>query len=295
MLGLSLPPSYLAGAPRSEEAALVREACGEPAAFLGELKTQGVTSVELRKVREDAPPELVLAAAERVWAAGLTVTVHGTTPEKGGPERAGGTLAELFAPLEPLWQAFGEHQPEIMMTLHAYRARTGDVASSEAKTVELVQKVLEDADRRGLPLKVALELNRAKDWVDPSYTYEGLLRMWRRIDHPRAGFCWDVGHAYRNVTEQGLALEPPKAFLEHTIHTHIHDLSDTGQTHWPLTRGVVPLETFAEALVSIGYGGVYNLELSPTRFGRAKGVREGVDGSIDRLTRVLDQAQKPHS
>ena len=284
MLGLSLPPSYLAGTPSSAEATLVRETCGEPAAFLGELRVQGVTSVELRKVRGDASPNLILAAAERVWAAGLNVTVHGTTPE-----REGSTLAELFAPLEPFWRALTEHQPEVMMTLHAYRARAGEMASLETRTVELVQKVLEDADRRGLPLKIVLELNRAKDWVDPSYTYEGLLRMWRRIDHPRAGFCWDVGHAYRNVTEHGLVLEPPQAFLERTVHTHIHDLSGTGQTHWPLTKGVVPLGTFVEALVGAGYGGIYNLELSPARFGQAEGVREGIDGSIDRLTRVLGQ------
>ena len=256
--------------------------CGEPGSFLNELKIQGVASVELRKVREDAPPDLILNAAQRVWAAGLSITLHGTTPEVSGD-----TLNDLFPPLNGFWNAFAEHQQGVVMTLHAYRARAGEMEPLEAKTVRLVRDILEDADRRGLPLNVALELNRAKDWVDPSYTYNGLLGMWREIDHPRAGFCWDLGHAYRNVTERGLALEPPQEFLERTIHTHIHDLSATGQTHWPLTRGVVPLEMFVEALENAGYGGVYNLELSPTRFRQAEGVREGMDSSINRLARVL--------
>ena len=286
MLGLSLPPSYLAGTPISEEAALLEKTCGGAAALLEHLKTKGLRSVELRKVYEDTAPSLVLAAVRRVWAAGLGITVHGTTPE--APE--GGTLESLFPALNGFWDAFAEHQQHVMMTLHAYRARSGKVGALEAKMVELVQKVMADADRRKLPLKLALELNRAKNWVDPSYTYDGLLRMWREIDHPRVGFCWDVGHAYRNVTEQGLTLEPPQGFLEHTIHTHIHDLSHTGQTHWPLTRDVIPLEMFVSVLERIGYAGVYNLELSPIRFHQAEGVREGIDESIARLARVLDQA-----
>ena len=72
MLGLSLPPSYLAGTPISEEAALVERTCGEAAGLLEHLKTKGLASVELRKVYEDTPPGLVLAAARRVWAAGLS-------------------------------------------------------------------------------------------------------------------------------------------------------------------------------------------------------------------------------
>ena len=286
MLGLSLPPSYLAGTPVSEEAALLERTCGGAGALLEHLKNAGLASIEFRKVYEATPPNLVLAAARRVWAAGLNVTIHGTTPE--APE--GRTLESLFPALGGFWDAFAEHQQHVMMTLHAYRARSGEVGALEAKTVELVRKVTEDADGRGLPLRIALELNRAKDWVDPSYTYDGLLRMGREIDHPKVGFCWDVGHATRNVTEQGLTLEPPQTFLERVIHTHIHDLSSTGQTHWPLTRGVVPLETFIKALMGAGYGGVYNLELSPIRFHQVEGVREGIDESIARLARVLDQA-----
>ena len=286
MLGLSLSPSYLAGTPISEEAALLESTYGAANGLLEHLKKKGLASVELRKVYEDTPPSLVLAAARRVWAAGLSVTIHGTTPE--APE--GHTLESFFPALNGFWGAFTEHQQDMVMTLHAYRARSGEVAGLEAKTVKFIKKVMADADRLGLPLSIALELNRAKDWVDPSYTYEGLLRMWRQINHPNVGFCWDVGHAYRNVTEQGLVLEPPQRFLEHTIHTHIHDLSHTGQTHWPLTRDVVPLEVFVGTLERAGYTGVYNLELSPIRFYQAEGVREGVDESIERLARVLDRA-----
>jgi len=50
------------------------------------------------------------------------------------------------------------------------------------------------------------------------------------------------------------------------IHTHVHDMSPEGQTHWPLDGGRVPLARNARLLRRAGYRGLYCLELSPDRF-----------------------------
>lgn len=278
-LGLSLPPSYLAGAAASDEARLFHESCGEPAPFLSELRERGIRSIELRKVRAATEPETARAAAHRVWDAGLSLTVHGYLPDVA----TGGRLEDIFPPLAGVLELLLERREETILTLHSYRATSGEVAPLRQRTVALVRRVLEAVDRQGLPVRVALELNRAKDWVDPSYTYDSLLDMWGELAHPRVGFCWDLGHAFWNAVHREQELAAPAKFVAHVIHTHIHGLSPARQTHWPLSPGALPLDAFVGPLASSGYAGVYNLELSPERFRGEQSAREAVFESVDHL------------
>ena len=78
-----------------------------------------------------------------------------------------------------------------------------------------------------------------------------------------AGFCWDIGHAFWNVTHGKMDLQAPTGFVAGVIHTHLHDLAADGQTHWPFSEGRVPLATYLEALRGVGYQGVFNLEMYP--------------------------------
>lgn len=150
--------------------------------------------------------------------------------------------------------------------------------------MQAVQAWLRGAAAAGLPLRLALELNRAQSRNDPGTDYASLLALHRRIAHAHVGFCWDFGHACHNVRQGRLPADPPPAFLEHVIHTHIHDLGANDRTHWPLaTPGTVPLERWLGLLAASGYAGILNIELEPARFADTVDVRRAVFASIERL------------
>jgi sugar phosphate isomerase/epimerase len=72
-------------------------------------------------------------------------------------------------------------------------------------------------------------------------------------------------------------------FLDNVIHTHIHDLSPGGETHWPLTESVVPLADFVLSLKEKNYAGTYNLELRPERWQKVIDAKTGIFESISIL------------
>lgn len=111
------------------------------------------------------------------------------------------------------------------------------------------------------------------------------------INSPRVGACWDFGHAAANIHNGFMELLPPDTFPEKVIHTHIHDLSENYDTHFPLTHGGerMPLRDFNHSLLSVGYSGCFNLELSVQLWsGTEKQKRDAIIQSIEVLTASLD-------
>lgn len=258
--GFSLHPAYLAEQDATFENVLVR-ALGQPTVALERFKQMGLTCVELRAVKPGMQPELVRTAINNVTKHGLKFTIHGLLPPR---DEQIGTI-EGF----PLWALADEiaaMQGEVMIPLHARFAMDGALEPMIAATIASLQRLLEERDRRRAPFRFALEINRTKAKVDPSFTWDGVSSIVETVNHPALGICWDFGHAFYNYRAGLIAAEPPAAFLEKVVHTHIHDLNSNGKTHFPLREGVVPLARFCELLRCAGYDGVYNLELDPARY-----------------------------
>lgn len=278
IVGMSLPPVYLAGPGHARYTA----ALGEPEEALAALRRAGVAAVELRAIREDTAPELAREAALRVLAAGLELTVHARLPHPPAPLVLGPALRELC-------RALTRRGTPAVVTVHGYESAEETREALAEHTVHAARALLEDAERAGIPIRLALELNRKKSGLaDPGTAYNDLLDLHARIDHPWLGFCWDLGHTFSNVCQGLLTLPPPEDFLRRVIHTHIHDLGPNGETHWPLTAGRLPLADCVGSLAATGYSGVLNLELEPNRYDPDTDLRAGIFASLERLVNIRD-------
>jgi sugar phosphate isomerase/epimerase len=262
--GCSIPFNYLAGAENCEFESLF----GSPKECLELFKSKGVNSVELRSVSTATSPEDIPKAVERVLAAGLELTVHAALPDFNAPD----PLA-IFAALPDV---------ELILTIHAYAGASHSERWHADKTVDGFHLLLEGTPSN---LRFALEVNRAREGrIDPGNNYQGVLEMVERIDSPRVGVCWDFGHSTANAANGSSPLFPERDFLNRVIHTHIHDLSEKGTTHFPLTYGKTPLRDCIAFLDEAGYQGYLNFEPGIDRWpGTTAEKREAMLTSIEIL------------
>ncbi|MGE5530295.1 MAG: sugar phosphate isomerase/epimerase family protein [Patescibacteria group bacterium] len=282
-IGVSLPFGYLAGALASRDEQLLAEAFGPPSACLELLRGHGADSIELGRINAKADPGEVRLAAAGVIDAGLGLTLHGYLPDPMAP----GGFAALYPPLAPLAELLRAAGTRAVMVLHCHRGAAGEEeAELGEESAAFVQRLVSALDREGLPWRIALEITRNRGLADPGDTYEGLLAIAEHLEEEAAGFCWDLGHTHWNVLQGSLPASAPPAFLRRVIHTHLHDLSPEGQTHWPLTERRLPLGTYLGALSAAGYRGVYNLELYPSRWAAVRDVRESMLASLAILLEV---------
>jgi len=85
----------------------------------------------------------------------------------------------------------------------------------------------------------------------------GVLEVVTRIDHPRLGICWDMGHDYLSGNQNPVEAQ----WLARVIHAHIHDVDEQGADHYPLVFGRVPYQRWLPLLKSQGPGTVLTLEI----------------------------------
>lgn len=263
----------------------VEELAGVPGAPLAQWREWGISVIELRRVDEETPPEEVTRAARRIWSAGLALAIHARLPRMA----TGATLGKLFLGLSGVLPELRERGEEVAVPIHAYAARAESESRLAAQTREAVRRAVDAAEREEVPLRFAMELNRVKGPADPSVTYEGVLAL---VEGLPAGICWDFGHGCSNARRGLLAATPPAAFVAAVTHTHIHDIGPSGETHWPLTQGVVPVDAYVAMLASAGYGGILNLELSEERYAGQVDPAEGLRASIERLRECVKRANR---
>jgi len=280
-IGYSLPPTYLAEQDISPEYIWVR-GLGQPFEALQALKSRGITSVELRMVHPGMDLALARLAIDNVTKAGLGFTIHGLLPPSEDQ-----TNTEEGFPSWALLDVIRETQGEVTIPLHAKFSLEGELEPVIAETISALRRLLDERDKRNAPFRFALEINKSKAKVDPSFTWEGVSSIAEEVDHSALGICWDFGHAYYNHRIGLITAEPPESFLRKVIHTHIHDLSPEDKTHWPLCEGVVPLARNCELLQSVGYDGVYNLELDPPRYPDYTNLSDALYDSVTILKDVL--------
>jgi sugar phosphate isomerase/epimerase len=282
--GLSLPVNYLAGSPKTDEDFLYQEHFKQPPVFLKTLKKSGATSIELRAIKATTEPKKASLAAKQILEAGLGTTIHGYLPQSINGYR----FSENLSPIASIAKMLKKYQMSSTITLHCYRRRNENLTKLVDYNADYIQNLIQSIHDEKLPLKIALELNRNIGFTDPSVTYDTLVTVWNKINNPEmVGFCWDFGHSFWNTSKNCLDLLPPEDFLDRVIHTHIHDLSPDGETHWPLSEGVIPLKEFVSRLKERNYNGTYNLELRPERWHTVKDVNTGIFESMSILAAMI--------
>lgn len=276
-IGFSLATAYLMGKTDQPFERLFGPLDG----MLSQLRERGVTSVEMRAVAPSTNPQAILTAANRVFDAGLDLTLHGILPD----ETMGLEWAAYYPAIMPLLEVMRQRGQTLMIPLHAYQAREGVAAELAERSVQSIRAMAEQADREGWPIQLAVEINRTVRTVDPAVNYEGVLAIVSQVDHPRVGICWDWGHSYANHRNGLIDSLPPTAFLERVSHTHIHGMKNNNPecTHFPLTEDDLPYQSYVQHLVAVGYAGVWNLEISPSRFENEPAAAERILRSIDLL------------
>jgi sugar phosphate isomerase/epimerase len=117
-------------------------------------------------------------------------------------------------------------------------------------------------------------------------------RIARQVDHPRLGFCWDMGHDIKDDRPvSGLDAE----WMGLVRHVHVHDVNREGDDHYPLVHGRVPYAAWLARLISAGFGGIVSLEIKGHQLehlGRER-VREILRQSIAKIARALEQGAGP--
>jgi sugar phosphate isomerase/epimerase len=270
-IGYSLPLNYFAVESVSEYNPLF----GSVDDCLAVLRASGINSVELKVVGSKTPAESVINAIDKLAGYGMSTTIHGVLP--GITDQHGVIPALSCLSSEREW----------IVTMHCYGGVDHSSEWYAERSVTAITKLLNATPDN---IKVALEINRAKSLndCDPSVTYQGVLDMINAVDSPRLGICWDYGHTMINIQNKIIPTEPPAEFPSKVIQTHIHDVSDEGRTHFPLTHAKVPLERFNTLLLDAGYTGCFNLEMALDRWSETPSFkRNRIIQSIQILSDVL--------
>jgi sugar phosphate isomerase/epimerase len=285
-LGLSLSWTYLANEAVGRCSHLWNGFFGRSEHFLEVLEKQGISSIEFRHFDEVESEKIIHAVAATMASTPLGVTVHGDINFK----KMGKSLFEIFPWFPILLEKIPDKMDGTVITLHPVLSPDGDHEKARELTRRMICDLLEMSDKENLTVRYTLEIQRSKGLPDPGTTYDGILDMHKRVGNPLLGVNWDMGHAQSNVEQGLLPTYPEREFLSQVTHTHIHDLSPRGKTHWPLTMGRVPLESNIRILAEQNYKGIYNLELGPDRFYTEKDARESILKSISTLKETVHKA-----
>lgn len=278
-IGISLPPAYLVEAEEANHT--WKRLLGPPAEGLPMLRDAGASFIELRTIRPGMPPDTAGHAIAAAAAHGFRVTLHGLLhPVGDSPEQ------EASFPLWAQAADIGMLQGSGLITVHSRASAEEKEAALFDSTVLALRELLDESTRRKAPFTFALEINRTKAGADPSFTWDGVEALVSAVNDPRLGICWDFGHAQYNHLQGLIEAEPPAAFLQKVVHTHIHDLGPGDRTHWPLGEGRVPVERFCQLLKDVDYGGVLNLEIEPSRYPEDPNVRDRILESLRTLARL---------
>ena len=264
LISLSLPYSYLAGSIHSKRDQILTDIFGPARLFLPSQK-QVLAGIEVSHFNEKAPADQVVSACRTVLESGFSVILHCHLPE----QIAEGDIGNVYSWFPAVQQDVAKSgQAEILLNLHALSSDDATVSIMNLldRTVDNLKLLTDKLEHTSVPTRIALEINREKGVQDPGTTYEHLLEICHQVDSPLLGLGWDIGHTYSNVLNGHIELNAPKEFVQRVIHTHIHDLGQDNETHWPLTVGTIPLVFYTGALDSVGYQGFYTLEIYPERF-----------------------------
>lgn len=107
----------------------------------------------------------------------------------------------------------------------------------------------------------------------------------RRLGHPNVKMCFDVGHANLFPTPIGQAIAEVGDLI---AIIHVHDNDGTADSHLIPYSGSVDWGQVIEALYSVGYEGVFNLECAPS--GDTPEALTASEGEMIKYSRLLSDS-----
>lgn len=252
-----LPPDLATLTPQDDRQALIKS-----------LHQHGVRSIELHGIDSRTSATQLSRAATVCYTCGMALTLHGTLCEEDTP-------AAFFKPYMPLF-AQG-NQPFYTVTLHGL--------PDPAVTAQHLEALVSYAVKQNLAVHLVLENDHHTEESNAADCCDSVERIVK--DLPFVDICWDMGHYYSNVlTQKEAGALPSEAFLRRVRHTHIHAVGTQGM-HLPFSLGELPLIPYLTALTAVGYDGVANAELSPSRFYQTENPFTAYLNTVDELQEAL--------
>lgn len=284
-IGISIPWDYLADNIVTEDGSAINITYGHSNQFLSFLKDLEVTHIELRQRRKDISETDMRRVFKRLFDFDLSITIHGDILQ----EEANQSLSSTLPWLDTYKKICRTNSP-VMVTLHPLTGSDKDsLPDYNKKTVHLIRNLNKAITNEELPLRLALENQRNKKNRKRGLSFIEIENMWKEINSEITGICWDMGHCVANhrINNKDYPLFPHSAFTSAVTHTHIHDIGPDGSTHWFFKENIVPLDEYIQKLKSADYRGVYNLELSFSRFRSEINQREQLERNILRLKDLI--------
>lgn len=254
-IGVSLALDLLCETPKTLPQKALLSQSGGIQNLLQTLKQNGVSSIEIRTIRPSETEARILRAAQAIWDADLTITVHSVLPK--------GEVTSFFAQLTPILKL----QNFCCVTVHPEKDLPSNKENQSATQKSLTAISNYMVENRIMRVQIALENNRMRYPEEEVCRPQGIAQALEATKDPAIQACWDFGHLYWDASAypaQVPSILPPDAFTKKVIHTHIHSLNK--RTHFPLDNGKLPLAEYVQALIQAGYRGIYNLELEPERW-----------------------------
>ncbi len=261
-LGFGLHPKWIEGTTRET--------------FLALLKAAGMSVLEFTLHPGAEEWQAMRALAEECVQAGYHCHFH--APYQMPFTLAGfsttqrDTIERMYAPaLELVERLAGEQRFDPALVIHG---ATADAPREALRrdTEEFLAWVLAETRHARLMLEI---LPHKPPLTRIGASRDELLGVVRKMDEPRLGICWDLGHDYLI----GYAELPCDEFLHAVRHVHIHDVNAAHEDHFPLIFGNVPWQTDLRALSNVGFNGAVILEINGYRA-----------ASIDRLHERLAES-----
>ncbi len=280
MLALSLPSRYLTEARDDDTADLWRSMLGPPSEGLRALAALGVGAIEVGDLRGEHDADVVSGALAAVRSAGLRPHAHLWLPERFTPAEAPATLVAAVRALADPGAA------PAACAIHGHKRHEPDAFTTTVRDLCALEPWL-----RAHGASTALEVCRYRPDGPFGGTYAEVTAVVGAAEDvlgAALGVTWDLGHTTWNHVHGRDGLWPDAAFLARVTHVHVHDVGDTGRTHFPLDEGRVPLSGFVERLRDVGYAGLWDIELYPARWsGTAAERRTRLDASVAVLSEAV--------
>jgi len=208
--------------------------------------------------RSDWPFAIDLAAEH-----GLHVDLHNSLDARFKLSRWSSDPAGLKADLTPVLDLLASiERRQSRPACFVVHAADG-CPDPEAITGDALAWLADEAERRGASTVICLELRAAAGPDDVRFDRdrERLVAFIEDQRNPSIGLCWDVANERLSAVRRGRRPDLPTMPPACLRHVHLHDATDGGLLHAPLSNGQVPWEAALRMLRKAGWAGSVTLEI----------------------------------